>query len=159
MRILSFKRIVLLNFIVGRIFGVNNRYPYSVHYTSKLGGAAGRLVIEDNSTSVITSLAVSGGCYIQVHEGTDLYIGKGTLWAPNITIVTGNHDLLDRCKYHRSSISIGRNCWLATGVVILPGVKLGNNVTVAANAVVNKSFPDNVVIGGVPARIIKHLDN
>ena len=54
-----------------------------------------------------------------------------------------------------SGIVIGDNCWIGAKATILDGVHIGNGCVVAAGAVVTKSFPDNVVIGGVPARIIK----
>ncbi len=57
-----------------------------------------------------------------------------------------------------SSISIGDNCYISTGVTILGPVKIGNNVTIAAGAVVLNDVPDNVVIGGVPAKILKHKE-
>lgn len=55
----------------------------------------------------------------------------------------------------REGISIGENCWIGSKVTILDGVKIGNNCIIAGGAVVNKSFPDNSIIGGVPARLIK----
>lgn len=55
-------------------------------------------------------------------------------------------------------IKIGNNVWVGDNVCIMPGVTLGNNVIVGANAVVTHSFPDNTVIAGVPARIIRKLD-
>ena len=54
-------------------------------------------------------------------------------------------------------VSIGNNVWIGGGVTILPGVSLGNNVVVGAGSVVTKSFPDNVIIAGNPATIIKKL--
>lgn len=55
-------------------------------------------------------------------------------------------------------ITIGDNAWFGGGGTILPGVTLGDNVVVGAGAVVTKSFGDNVVLGGNPAKIIKMLD-
>jgi acetyltransferase-like isoleucine patch superfamily enzyme len=53
---------------------------------------------------------------------------------------------------------IGDDCWLATGCIILPGVKLGNHVIVAAGAVVTRSFEeDNIILGGTPAKIVKRI--
>ena len=51
-------------------------------------------------------------------------------------------------------IIIGKNCWIGTNVVILPGVELGDNVIVGAGAVVTKSFLSNCVLAGVPAKLI-----
>ena len=56
-------------------------------------------------------------------------------------------------------VKIGNNVWLGDNVSIMPGVTLGNNVIVGANAVVTHSFPDNVVVAGVPAKMIKKNDN
>lgn len=55
-------------------------------------------------------------------------------------------------------VVIGDNVWIGEGVVIMPGVSIGDNVIIGANAVVTHSFPKNVVIAGVPAKIIKYLD-
>lgn len=54
-------------------------------------------------------------------------------------------------------VIIGDDVWLGGGVTILPGVKPGNNVIVGAGSIVTKSFPDNVIIAGNPARIIRKL--
>lgn len=56
---------------------------------------------------------------------------------------------------NRRGIEIGNNVWIGAGAVFLDGAKVGNNSIVTANAVVQKKFPDNSIIGGVPARRIK----
>lgn len=53
-------------------------------------------------------------------------------------------------------ISIGDNCYISTGVIIWGTVSIGYNVTIAAGAVVTKDIPNNCVVGGVPAKIIKY---
>lgn len=55
------------------------------------------------------------------------------------------------------TIEIGKNVWIGNNVLILKNVKIGNNSVVAAGAIVTKEFPDNVIIGGIPAKIIKQL--
>lgn len=110
------------------------------------------------SESAKLSIAISGGLFIKAFDGSSIHIGEGSILANNVTIHTGNHDLLDRSIHQLKDIHIGKNCWLATGVTILGGTRLGNNVTVAAHAVVNSEFPDNVLIGGIPAQIIKHVN-
>ena len=158
-KMLDYSRILVLNYIIQRLIGNSNILKYSVHYTSKISESNKGLIIENDSQRALISLAVSGGCYFSIHDGTVLKIGEGTLWAFNVSIVTSNHGLLDRDIYTTGDVTIGRNCWLAKGVSIMPGVSLGDNVTVGANSVVTKSFPGNVVIAGVPARVIKYLNN
>jgi acetyltransferase-like isoleucine patch superfamily enzyme len=86
-----------------------------------------------------------------------LHLPLNTWRAFNVCIQTGNHDLLNRNKMNTAPMKIGDNCWLGNSVTIRPVVEIGNNVTVGANSVVTKSFPTNVVIGGVPAQIIKEI--
>ena len=59
--------------------------------------------------------------------------------------------------YDTAPIKIGYNVWIADKVTILRGVTIGNNVVIAANAVINKDVPDGVIVGGVPAKILKEL--
>lgn len=111
-----------------------------------------------------------------VHIGNDCHIGcidsikigDGVLMASRITILDHFHGSITRqdiftppSKRPLSSkpVVIGKNVWIGEGVAIMPGVTLGDNVIVGANAVVTHSFPDNVVIAGVPAKIIKVLDS
>jgi acetyltransferase-like isoleucine patch superfamily enzyme len=54
-------------------------------------------------------------------------------------------------------VILQEGCWIGIGAVILPGVTVGRNSVVAANAVVTKDVPDRVVVGGVPARNIRQL--
>jgi maltose O-acetyltransferase len=56
-------------------------------------------------------------------------------------------------------VRIGNDVWIGGNVTILPGVTIGNNVVVAAGAVVTKDVPDNSLVGGVPARIIREIEN
>ena len=150
--------LLLLNFIFQRVFKNSNSYNCSVHYTSLATGYEG-LKINGDPTSILFSLAVSGGGYIGIAEGSEVEIGTGTIWAFNFCLQTANHDFLDRKKYEIKNIKIGKNCWIGNSVTILGGVELGDNVTVGANSVVTKSFPSNVVIAGCPAKIIRKIDN
>lgn len=146
--------LLVLNFIVQRIFRINNSVPFSVHYTSTVKGFENFRL----GRNVAAVFAVSAGGNIQAFNNTILEIGDYTIWANNVCILTGNHDLLNHSNYICKSVKIGKNCWLGNSVTILPGVELGDNVTVGANCVVTKSFPSNVVIAGCPAKIIRHLN-
>ena len=59
----------------------------------------------------------------------------------------------------RQGIRIGKGCWIGSEVTILDGVEIGDNSVVAAGAVVTKSFPENSIIGGVPARLIRKISS
>ena len=89
-------------------------------------------------------------------------IGKNCFLAPQVGIYTATHPidplLRSSGQEYGKPITIGDNCWIGGRAVINPGVTLGNNVVVASGAVVTKSFGDNVVLGGVPARVIKNVD-
>ena len=99
------------------------------------------------------------GCIIlDVNKVT---IGKNCMLAPAVKILSATHPVLASERYNGVElglpVTIGDNCWIGGGAIINPGVTLGNNVVVASGAVVTKSFGDNVLIGGVPASIIKEL--
>lgn len=90
------------------------------------------------------------------HFGDFTHIAKGCKIGKNCTIlpgvVFGKKDGTD------IETTVGDNCFFGLGVKILGTVHIGNNVTIGANAVVTKDIPDNVIAGGVPARIIKIKD-
>lgn len=83
----------------------------------------------------------------------------GVMAAPGLKIATINHDMYERhTKYTYGKVTIKKNAWLGIGVTICPGVTVGENAVVGAGAVVTKDVPDNAVVGGVPAKVIKMLD-
>ena len=87
-------------------------------------------------------------------------IGDFTNIGPGVGLISGNHDTIDNSIYTKHPpISIGAFCWLGMNAIILPGVVVGDFTTVAAGAVVTKSFPQGYcIIGGNPAKLIKLLD-
>lgn len=89
-------------------------------------------------------------------------IGDNTFIGPQVGIYTVTHpfDVAKRLAgiQRAMPVKIGKNCWICGHVTINPGVTLGNNVVVASGAVVTQSFEDNVLIAGVPAKIIRKLE-
>lgn len=93
-----------------------------------------------------------------------LEIGDNTIFGNYVSIHPETHNFTDSqipireqgvCS--RGGVVIGSNCWIGAKVTILDGTKIGNNCIVAAGAVVRGEFPDNVMIAGVPAKIIKNI--
>jgi len=90
-------------------------------------------------------------------------IGDYVMIGPNTLISTVNHPMtpMGRRKHLGigKPVTIGNDVWIGGNVTILPGVNIGNNVIVAAGAVVTKDVPDNSLVGGAPAKVIRTLEN
>ena len=93
----------------------------------------------------------------EVSFGDNVFIG------PNCGFYTAEHPLDSERRTSgmefAKPIKVGDNVWIGGGVSVLSGVTIGNNVVIGAGSVVTKDVPDNCVIGGAPAKIIKKLDN
>ena len=127
----------------------------------------------DESTTVFAPFYTNFGRFIQMgknvfinHACTFLDMGGITIEndvqiGPKVNLITENHPLdpANRKALICKPIVIKRNAWIGAAVTILPGVTIGENAVVAAGAVVSKDVPDNVIVGGVPAKIIKPIEN
>jgi acetyltransferase-like isoleucine patch superfamily enzyme len=99
------------------------------------------------------------GCSFQDRGGIN--IGNGSMIGMNVTIATLNHGLSleTRNITYPSPVIIGENVWIGSNSTILPGVTIGDNSVVAAGAVVTKDVPENTVVAGVPAKVVKKINN
>jgi acetyltransferase-like isoleucine patch superfamily enzyme len=98
-------------------------------------------------------------CTIYYMGGVD--IADLVLIGPNVSIITAGHPLAPsqrRAYIETKPIIIERNVWIATGATILGGVIVGENSVVAAGAVVTKDVPPNSFVAGVPAKVIRSLE-
>ena len=95
-------------------------------------------------------------------DDTHIYVGDYTMIAPNVTIATASHpispELRQKGLQYNMPVHIGKNCWLGAGVIVLPGVTIGDNTVVGAGSVVTKDLPANVVAVGNPARILREIE-
>ena len=100
---------------------------------------------------------INMGCKFQDQGG--IFIGDGALIGHNVVLATLNHAMSprDRSSMVPAPIHIGRNVWIGANATVLPGVTIGDGAIVAAGAVVTKDVPENTIVGGVPAKIIRHL--
>lgn len=94
-------------------------------------------------------------------DDTHIYVGDYTMFAPNVVIATAGHPILPELREKQyqfnASVKIGRNCWLGAGVIVLPGVTIGDNSVIGAGSVVTKDIPANVVAVGNPCRILRTI--
>ena len=94
-------------------------------------------------------------------DDTHIYVGDYTMLGPNVVIATAGHPILPKLRekgyQYNLPIKIGKNCWLGTGVIVLPGVTIGDNTVVGAGSVVTKDLPSNVVAVGNPCRVIREI--
>ena len=100
---------------------------------------------------------------VTILDVDEVRIGNYVMIGPNTLISTVNHPLTPMGRRNHLSlikpVTIGNDVWIGGNVTILSGVTIGNNVVIAAGAVVTKDVPDNTLVGGVPAKFIKTLEN
>lgn len=126
----------------------------------------------DKSTTVFAPFYTNFGRFISIgkhvfinHACSFLDMGgiileDHVLIGPKVSLITENHpvDPITRRGMLCKPILIKRNAWIGAGATILPGVTIGENAIVAAGAVVAKDVAANTIVGGVPARFIKTID-
>ena len=100
---------------------------------------------------------INSGCHFQDQGGIE--IGDGALIGHNVVLATINHDLnpKENRKNHYAAIKIGAHVWIGSNATVLPGVTIGDFAVVAAGAVVTRDVPAMTVVGGVPARVLKTI--
>lgn len=113
------------------------------------------------SVSIGDRTWLSPGVIIRTHPDATVTIGCNCDIGPNVTFITGSHVIggADRragCGF-ALPIAIGDGCWIGASTLLLPGVVLGSGCVVAAGSVVTKSFSSNLLLAGVPARVVKSL--
>jgi len=145
---------VLRSIVWQKIFGFNRQIPWPVSPFVTISNPNNIKFDVDN----LDNFQYFGN-YFQNYYGL-IIIGKGTYIAPNVGIITSDHDPQNLVNYlPPENVIIGENCWIGMNAMILPGVILGDYTIVGAGAVVTKSFQEgNVIIAGNPAKIIKKIN-
>ena len=94
-------------------------------------------------------------------DDTHIYVGDGTMFGPHVTIATAGHPinptLRSKGLQFNMPVHIGKNCWLGAGVIVLPGVSIGDNTVIGAGSIVTKDIPANVVAVGNPCRVLREV--
>lgn len=92
-------------------------------------------------------------------DDTHIYIGDCTMIGPNVTIATAGHPIEPGLRswglQYNMPVRIGKNCWLGAGVIVMPGVTIGDNTVIGAGSIVTRDIPANVVAVGNPCRVMR----
>lgn len=95
-------------------------------------------------------------------DDTHIYVGDYTMFGPNVVVATAGHPILpilrEQGYQYNAPVHIGKNCWLGAGVIIVPGVTIGDHVVVGAGSVVTKDLPSNVVAVGNPCKVLREIN-
>lgn len=99
----------------------------------------------------------NSGCKFQDQGG--ITIDDGALLGHNVVLATLNHCMIpeQRANLIPAPIHIGKHVWIGANAMVLPGVTVGNGAVIAAGAIVTKDVPENVIVGGIPAKQIKSI--
>ena len=94
-------------------------------------------------------------------DDTHIYVGDHTMFGPNVVLATANHPLLpelrEKAYQYNLPVHIGKNCWFGAGVIVVPGVTIGDNTVIGAGSVVTKDIPANVLAVGNPCHVVREL--
>ena len=144
-----YNKVYITDFIYFKITKKGVYWP--IHRNSEVT-APQNIYVGVNSTP-----GIRPGCYISGLGG--IVIGDYVTIAPNVGIISANHNIEDYAQHTYNPVKIGDYSWIGQNSVILPGVELGPRTIVGAGSVVTKSFPDGYcVIAGNPAKIVKTID-
>lgn len=150
-------------------FELNNAYHTPEEVRNLLSRLFGKTVDESfrvfppfytdfgKNITVGKNVFINACCHFQDHGGVSL--GDGCQIGHNVVFATLNHGLApeDRQTTYPAPITLGKNVWVGSNSTILQGVTIGDNAVIAAGAVVTKDVPENTIVGGVPACIIRKI--
>lgn len=147
-------------------------FKYGVGFTTGYGCRIEAFSIKgENSTKINLGNNCKIGDRVHIAAGESIILGDNCLLASNIYISDISHG--DYKSGYESSpdvppderplitrpVFIGKNVWIGENVCILPGAVIGNGCIIGANSVVNKNIPDNCIVAGAPAKILKKYNN
>ena len=151
---------------IQNVWKLNNTMHYTDEYNKLLN-----ILIPNKGDNVDIRTPITGVNLSKVKIGNNVVVMNGslmmasggitiednTMLAANVQLISNNHDLDERTIITCLPIHIKKNCWIGAGTTILRGVTIGENSVVGAGSVVTKDVPDNVIVAGNPAKIIKNI--
>lgn len=152
----SLKRGVVINGFVKKQITIGE--GTSLHEATVLEGYGGIRALGE-SCDIGKNVGFSRACFIQIRG--PVVIGDGSLFGPNVMVFSESHNFYDSTRHYteqgesRSGVTIGKNCWLGAGTIVLDGSAIGDNVIVGAGSVVKGVLESNSIYAGSPARMLK----
>jgi acetyltransferase-like isoleucine patch superfamily enzyme len=135
-------------FLPQKLFRINGRVPWPVHFTSRI------FFYKNISIGNGTAPGMNSNCYIQGRNG--IIIGHNVKIGPGVGLISANHHFDDYDQWPETlPITIGNNVWIGMNTVILPGIKIGDNVVIGASSLVNNDIPANSIAVGNPCKVIR----
>ena len=130
-------------------------YMARMHVGERVRIKEGLRVARPENVTIGNDVRINSDVLLQAHG--PITIGDLTMLASRCAIVTANHDIAQRGigafdTFSKAPVTIGRDCWLGLGVIVLPGVTIGDGTVVGAGSVVTRDLPPGMVCAGVPAR-------
>lgn len=132
-------------------------------------GAFSRIIVSTSFNNIGEKIKIGNnvgiGEFAYLGGSGGLEIGDECIVGQYLSCHPENHNYVDletSIRYqgvNRKGIRIGKNCWIGSKVTILDGVEIGDGCILAAGSVITKSFPENSIIGGVPAKLLKTRTN
>ncbi len=96
-------------------------------------------------------------------DDTHIYVGDYTMFGPGVIIATAGHPILPDLRsegyQYNMPVRIGKNCWLGAGVIVMPGVTIGDNTVIGAGSIVTRDIPSGVVAFGNPCRVQREIND
>ncbi len=148
------------------LFRLNQTMPHTQEYSENLNKLLPNVGddfmlwtplqgVHFDKVKIGNNVAIMSNCLMMASGG--ITIEDNTMLAANVQLISNNHDLDNRPVITCLPIHIKKNCWIGAGATILRGITIGENSVVGAGSVVTKDVPDNVIVAGNPAKIIKKI--
>jgi acetyltransferase-like isoleucine patch superfamily enzyme len=122
-------------------------------------GHGSKIRVHEGEASIGAKTVMGQECTISAYQHVS--IGRECIIADRVMLIDFDHGMSEVERpirtqgIYKRDVRVGHNTWIGYGACILRGVELGDNSVIGTNAVVTTSFPPNVVLGGVPARVIR----
>lgn len=152
---------------LARLYGIQTKTEAPGLHRRVVRHGTNRIVVHGTNKLILRGkIDIPQSTYFNTRSG-NISIGENTILDEKVMLVTGKHLNIAESESQNlpfqsvptsgRDIIIGEGCWIASGAIIIGGVKIGDYSVVAAGAVVTKDVPERVIVGGVPAKIIKKL--